>query len=82
MIWGWLCVCLVTLAVAYSMAEMCSAYVHFCLTVMAELIVLKVPCCRRAILVGGYSGTDTLGSLNELSLWMVSIVQDDLSMRP
>ncbi|EUC27671.1 hypothetical protein COCCADRAFT_41656 [Bipolaris zeicola 26-R-13] len=26
MIWGWLCVCLVTLAVAYSMAEMCSAY--------------------------------------------------------
>lgn len=27
MIWGWLGVCLVTLAVAYSMAEMCSAYV-------------------------------------------------------
>ncbi|KAH7361173.1 GABA permease [Pyrenochaeta sp. MPI-SDFR-AT-0127] len=26
MIWGWLAVCLVTLAVAYSMAEMCSAY--------------------------------------------------------
>ncbi|KAF2030915.1 GABA permease [Setomelanomma holmii] len=26
MVWGWLCVCLVTLAVAYSMAEMCSAY--------------------------------------------------------
>jgi hypothetical protein len=26
MIWGWLCVCLATLAVAYSMAEMCSAY--------------------------------------------------------
>lgn len=25
MIWGWVCVCLVTLAVAYSMAEMCSA---------------------------------------------------------
>jgi choline transport protein len=30
MVWGWLAVCLVTLAVAYSMAEMCSAYVlHF-----------------------------------------------------
>ena len=28
MIWGWLAVCLVTLAVAYSMAEMCSAYEH------------------------------------------------------
>lgn len=27
MVWGWLGVCLVTLAVAYSMAEMCSAYV-------------------------------------------------------
>lgn len=26
MVWGWVCVCLVTLAVAYSMAEMCSAY--------------------------------------------------------
>jgi choline transport protein len=26
MVWGWLCVCLATLAVAYSMAEMCSAY--------------------------------------------------------
>ncbi|EFQ92749.1 hypothetical protein PTT_10071 [Pyrenophora teres f. teres 0-1] len=26
MIWGWLCACLVTLAIAYSMAEMCSAY--------------------------------------------------------
>ncbi|KAH5172030.1 hypothetical protein HBH77_219750 [Parastagonospora nodorum] len=26
MVWGWLGVCLVTLAVAYSMAEMCSAY--------------------------------------------------------
>ncbi|KAF2733790.1 GABA permease [Polyplosphaeria fusca] len=26
MIWGWLAVCLVTLTVAYSMAEMCSAY--------------------------------------------------------
>ncbi|KAJ4374776.1 hypothetical protein N0V83_001852 [Neocucurbitaria cava] len=26
MIWGWVAVCLVTLAVAYSMAEMCSAY--------------------------------------------------------
>jgi len=26
MIWGWLGVCIVTLAVAYSMAEMCSAY--------------------------------------------------------
>jgi choline transport protein len=25
MVWGWLGVCLVTLAVAYSMAEMCSA---------------------------------------------------------
>ena len=33
MIWGWLCVCLVTLAVAYSMADMCSAYVHLCLTI-------------------------------------------------
>jgi hypothetical protein len=28
MIWGWLAVCIVTLAVAYSMAEMCSAYVY------------------------------------------------------
>lgn len=27
MVWGWLAVCLVSLAVAYSMAEMCSAYV-------------------------------------------------------
>lgn len=27
MVWGWLAVCVVTLAVAYSMAEMCSAYV-------------------------------------------------------
>jgi amino acid transporter len=27
MVWGWLAVCIVTLAVAYSMAEMCSAYV-------------------------------------------------------
>jgi choline transport protein len=27
MIWGWLAVCILTLAVAYSMAEMCSAYV-------------------------------------------------------
>lgn len=27
MIWGWLAVCAVTLAVAYSMAEMCSAYI-------------------------------------------------------
>lgn len=26
MIWSWLGICLVTLAVAYSMAEMCSAY--------------------------------------------------------
>ncbi|KAF2803345.1 GABA permease [Mytilinidion resinicola] len=26
MVWGWLAVCIVTLAVAYSMAEMCSAY--------------------------------------------------------
>ncbi|KAF1838196.1 GABA permease [Decorospora gaudefroyi] len=26
MVWGWLCVCLATLAVAYSMAEMCSSY--------------------------------------------------------
>src|ERR1043165_5341584 len=26
MIWGWLAVCLATLTVAYSMAEMCSAY--------------------------------------------------------
>lgn len=25
MVWGWLAVCLMTLAVAYSMAEMCSA---------------------------------------------------------
>jgi len=31
MVWGWLCVCLVTLAVAYSMAEMCSAYESFSL---------------------------------------------------
>lgn len=27
MVWGWLAVCAVTLTVAYSMAEMCSAYV-------------------------------------------------------
>jgi choline transport protein len=29
MVWGWLAVCLVTLAVAYSMAEMCSACVEY-----------------------------------------------------
>jgi len=45
MIWGWLCVCLVTLAVAYSMAEMCSAYEHRLLTVGLGWPFPKVSCC-------------------------------------
>jgi choline transport protein len=41
MVWGWLAVCIMTLAVAYSMAEMCSAYVYkHCnhVTVSANLV--------------------------------------------
>lgn len=60
MVWGWICVCLVTLAVAYSMAEMCSAY-EIPIPESETWLTIQISCCWWSVQLGGYISTNTLG---------------------
>jgi amino acid transporter len=76
MIWGWLCLCLLSLPVAYSMAEMCSAYGQ-----LISLLATSANYLRYPIAGGQYSWVAILAPtrwarpMSYLCGWLVSVMQ-------